>query len=130
LLFLDGELSAGPAPAPALLDDAMASRAAIKTGGLRTLFLKVEAAATPTAFYMTLKASHLPGFEANHSTIHASASLFYPPNQRSFRGKTSDREDMVNVRFHRADAASQDRRSRQLSWTPKTRQMAKVEPCP
>jgi uncharacterized protein YndB with AHSA1/START domain len=26
-------------------------------------------------------------------------SLFYPPNQRSPRGKTSDREDMVNVRF-------------------------------
>ena len=26
-------------------------------------------------------------------------SLFYPPNQRSSRGKTSDREDMVNVRF-------------------------------
>jgi uncharacterized protein YndB with AHSA1/START domain len=26
-------------------------------------------------------------------------SLFYPPNERSFRGKTSDREDMVNVRF-------------------------------
>jgi uncharacterized protein YndB with AHSA1/START domain len=26
-------------------------------------------------------------------------SLFYPPDGRSFRGKTSDREDMVNVRF-------------------------------
>jgi uncharacterized protein YndB with AHSA1/START domain len=26
-------------------------------------------------------------------------SLFYPPNDRSSRGKTSDREDMVNVRF-------------------------------
>jgi uncharacterized protein YndB with AHSA1/START domain len=26
-------------------------------------------------------------------------SLFYPPNERSFRGKTSDREDVVNVRF-------------------------------
>ncbi len=26
-------------------------------------------------------------------------SLFYPPNERAFRGKTSDREDMVNVRF-------------------------------
>jgi uncharacterized protein YndB with AHSA1/START domain len=26
-------------------------------------------------------------------------SLFYPPDERSFRGKTSDREDMVNVRF-------------------------------
>jgi uncharacterized protein YndB with AHSA1/START domain len=26
-------------------------------------------------------------------------SLFYPPNERSLRGKTSDREDMVNVRF-------------------------------
>jgi uncharacterized protein YndB with AHSA1/START domain len=26
-------------------------------------------------------------------------SLFYPPNERSFRGKTADREDMVNVRF-------------------------------
>jgi uncharacterized protein YndB with AHSA1/START domain len=26
-------------------------------------------------------------------------SLFYPPNERSFRGKTSDREDMLNVRF-------------------------------
>jgi len=26
-------------------------------------------------------------------------SLFYPPNERSFRGKTSDREDMVKVRF-------------------------------
>ena len=26
-------------------------------------------------------------------------SLFYPPNERVFRGKTSDREDMVNVRF-------------------------------
>ena len=26
-------------------------------------------------------------------------SLFYPPSERSFRGKTSDREDMVNVRF-------------------------------
>lgn len=26
-------------------------------------------------------------------------SLFYPPNERSFRGKTSDREDMVDVRF-------------------------------
>ena len=26
-------------------------------------------------------------------------SLFYPPNERSSRGKTSDREDMVNVRF-------------------------------
>jgi uncharacterized protein YndB with AHSA1/START domain len=24
-------------------------------------------------------------------------SLFYPPDERSFRGKTSDREDMVNV---------------------------------
>jgi uncharacterized protein YndB with AHSA1/START domain len=26
-------------------------------------------------------------------------SLFYPPNERVFRGKTSDREDMVKVRF-------------------------------
>ena len=26
-------------------------------------------------------------------------SLFYPPDWRVFRGKTSDREDMVNVRF-------------------------------
>ena len=26
-------------------------------------------------------------------------SLFYPPDERSFRGKTSDREDMVNVRL-------------------------------
>ena len=26
-------------------------------------------------------------------------SLFYPQSERSFRGKTSDREDMVNVRF-------------------------------
>jgi uncharacterized protein YndB with AHSA1/START domain len=26
-------------------------------------------------------------------------SLYYPPDQRSFRGKTADREDRVNVRF-------------------------------
>jgi uncharacterized protein YndB with AHSA1/START domain len=26
-------------------------------------------------------------------------SLFYPPEERAFRGKTSDREDMVDVRF-------------------------------
>ncbi len=26
-------------------------------------------------------------------------SLFYPADERAFRGKTSDREDMVNVRF-------------------------------
>src|ERR1700674_5752513 len=26
-------------------------------------------------------------------------SLFYPPGERAFRGKTSDREDMVGVRF-------------------------------
>jgi uncharacterized protein YndB with AHSA1/START domain len=26
-------------------------------------------------------------------------SLFYPPDERRFRGKTSDREDMVKVRF-------------------------------
>jgi uncharacterized protein YndB with AHSA1/START domain len=26
-------------------------------------------------------------------------SLFYPPSERTFRGKTSDREDMVKVRF-------------------------------
>jgi uncharacterized protein YndB with AHSA1/START domain len=26
-------------------------------------------------------------------------SLFYPPGERAFPGKTSDREDMVNVRF-------------------------------
>lgn len=26
-------------------------------------------------------------------------SLFYPSNERIFRGKTSDKEDMVNVRF-------------------------------
>lgn len=26
-------------------------------------------------------------------------SLFYPPNERAFRGKTSHREDMVKVRF-------------------------------
>src|SRR5262245_9736181 len=26
-------------------------------------------------------------------------SLFYPPNEHSFRGKTSDKEDMVIVRF-------------------------------
>jgi hypothetical protein len=26
-------------------------------------------------------------------------SLFYPSNEHSFRGKTSDREDMVSVRF-------------------------------
>jgi len=26
-------------------------------------------------------------------------SLFYPPNERAFRGKTSDREDRFNVRF-------------------------------
>src|SRR5260370_17249963 len=25
--------------------------------------------------------------------------LFYPPDERTFRGKTSDREDMVEVRF-------------------------------
>jgi uncharacterized protein YndB with AHSA1/START domain len=26
-------------------------------------------------------------------------SLFYPPDERTFRSKTSEREDMVNVRF-------------------------------
>jgi uncharacterized protein YndB with AHSA1/START domain len=26
-------------------------------------------------------------------------SLYYPPDERSFRGKTSEREDMFNVRF-------------------------------
>ena len=26
-------------------------------------------------------------------------SLFYPPGERTFRGKTSDREDMIDVRF-------------------------------
>jgi uncharacterized protein YndB with AHSA1/START domain len=26
-------------------------------------------------------------------------SLFYPPDERTFRGKTADKEDMVNVRF-------------------------------
>src|SRR3954467_7305600 len=26
-------------------------------------------------------------------------TLYHPPDERSFRGKTSDREDMVNVRF-------------------------------
>ena len=26
-------------------------------------------------------------------------SLFYPPNEHAFRGKTADREDMVRVRF-------------------------------
>jgi uncharacterized protein YndB with AHSA1/START domain len=26
-------------------------------------------------------------------------SLFYPPDERAFRGKTSDGEDIVNVRF-------------------------------
>jgi len=26
-------------------------------------------------------------------------SLFYPPTERTFRGKTSDKEDMVDVRF-------------------------------
>lgn len=26
-------------------------------------------------------------------------SLFYPPSERAFRGKTADREDMVDVRF-------------------------------
>ena len=26
-------------------------------------------------------------------------SLFYPPDERAFRGKTSDKEDVVNVRF-------------------------------
>ncbi len=26
-------------------------------------------------------------------------SLFYPPNELAFRGKTSNRQDMVNVRF-------------------------------
>ena len=26
-------------------------------------------------------------------------SLFYPPDERALRGKTSEREDMVNVRF-------------------------------
>jgi uncharacterized protein YndB with AHSA1/START domain len=26
-------------------------------------------------------------------------SLFYPPSERNFRGKTAEREDMVNVRF-------------------------------
>jgi uncharacterized protein YndB with AHSA1/START domain len=26
-------------------------------------------------------------------------SLFYPPDERIFRGKTADKEDMVNVRF-------------------------------
>jgi len=25
--------------------------------------------------------------------------LFYPPDERAFRGKTSDSEDMVKVRF-------------------------------
>ena len=24
-------------------------------------------------------------------------SLFYPPDERAFRGKTSDQEDMINV---------------------------------
>lgn len=31
-------------------------------------------------------------------------SLFYPPTERAFRGKTSDREDRVNVRFVELDA--------------------------
>jgi uncharacterized protein YndB with AHSA1/START domain len=26
-------------------------------------------------------------------------SLFYPPDERAFRGKTSDKEDLVNARF-------------------------------
>ena len=26
-------------------------------------------------------------------------SLFYPPDERAFRGKTSDREDIAKVRF-------------------------------
>ena len=26
-------------------------------------------------------------------------SLFYPPDERAFRGKTSDSEDIVNLRF-------------------------------
>ena len=30
-------------------------------------------------------------------------SLFYPPNERVHRGKTSDKEDMVNVRFVELD---------------------------
>ena len=30
-------------------------------------------------------------------------SLFYPPNERVLRGKTSDKEDMVNVRFVELD---------------------------
>jgi uncharacterized protein YndB with AHSA1/START domain len=32
-----------------------------------------------------------------------SMSLFYPPEERSFRGKTSEREDRVNVRFVELD---------------------------
>jgi uncharacterized protein YndB with AHSA1/START domain len=30
-------------------------------------------------------------------------SLFYPPTERNFRGKTSDKEDMVDVRFVELD---------------------------
>src|SRR6185436_2549244 len=40
-------------------------------------------------------------------------SLYHPPDERSFRGKTSDREDMVNVRFVELTPARRIR-SRQL----------------
>jgi uncharacterized protein YndB with AHSA1/START domain len=33
-------------------------------------------------------------------------SLFYPPDERAFRGKTSEKEDMVKVRFVELIAAS------------------------
>jgi uncharacterized protein YndB with AHSA1/START domain len=32
-------------------------------------------------------------------------SLFYPPGERAFRGKTSEREDMVDVRFMELEPA-------------------------
>jgi hypothetical protein len=40
-------------------------------------------------------------------------SLFYPPNERAFRGKTSVTEDVVNVRLW-SGTPMQDPRSRQL----------------
>src|SRR6267378_2580222 len=59
-----------------------------------------EAFMDPAALIAWLPPAELTGqIHAFDARVGYRMSLFYPPNERSFRGKTSDREDMFDVRF-------------------------------
>jgi uncharacterized protein YndB with AHSA1/START domain len=57
-----------------------------------------EAFTNPAALVTWLPPGEMTG-KIHEFDVQVGGGLFYPPTERNFRGKTSDREDMVKMRF-------------------------------